>query len=305
MQRRVFYSWQSDTRGAANRNLIQQALEGAAGEIADEAIGIEPVVDRDTANVPGSPDIGTTILAKIGNADVVVADVTIVNGKDAKRPMPNPNVMLEIGYSLAVLTDARLILVQNTAFGGPELLPFDLRQKRVLKYHSEQEATERAQSRRELQHALRHAIEMVLIQTSPRSKTQSALSLKLGFKTDAETSSLHEYRLRVGLNNTSTARVEKWHVDIILPRRVVRDEEIRKALKEQSNKETLVFRFDEKSNGSFYPGDGKVLQVLYRMNDEIFDKHQDVLDQLVRVRAYANDEHAGSIERPFKELQRF
>jgi hypothetical protein len=45
----VFYSWQSDTPGAANRNLILKALEDANREIAsDDTIKVEPVVDRDT-----------------------------------------------------------------------------------------------------------------------------------------------------------------------------------------------------------------------------------------------------------------
>ena len=62
----VFYSWQSDTRAAANRTLIQEALEAAAEQLrADDSIAIEPVVDRDTLAVPGAPDIATTILEKI------------------------------------------------------------------------------------------------------------------------------------------------------------------------------------------------------------------------------------------------
>jgi hypothetical protein len=76
----IFYSWQSDTPGAANRNLILTALEDAANEIAsDDSIKVEPVVDRDTLGIAGSPDIGATILSKIKTSDVVVADVTIIN----------------------------------------------------------------------------------------------------------------------------------------------------------------------------------------------------------------------------------
>jgi hypothetical protein len=119
-------------RPAANRNFILTALESAAKDIAsDDSIKVEPVVDRDTLNVAGSPDIGATILAKIKDADVVVADVTIINGNSTGRLTPNPNVLVEVGYALAVHTESRLSLVNNLAFGRPEDLPFDLRQKRV------------------------------------------------------------------------------------------------------------------------------------------------------------------------------
>jgi len=59
----VFYSWQSDTRAAANRTLIGEALEAAAKELsADDSIVVEPVIDRDTLAVPGTPDISITML---------------------------------------------------------------------------------------------------------------------------------------------------------------------------------------------------------------------------------------------------
>ena len=72
----IFYSWQSDTRAAANRTLIQDALEAAAKELrADDTIAVEPVIDRDTQAVPGAPDIGTTIFEKIDASAAFVADV--------------------------------------------------------------------------------------------------------------------------------------------------------------------------------------------------------------------------------------
>lgn len=148
----VFYSWQSDIRpGAACRSFIQQALERAAAKIAqDESIGVEPVIDRDTQDIPGCPDIGATIFAKIDAAAAFVADVAIVGQTIAAKPTPNPNVLIELGYALKSLGWERVVLVQNTAFGGPEVLPFDLRQKRVLMYSSAADAPERSTERRAL-----------------------------------------------------------------------------------------------------------------------------------------------------------
>lgn len=71
---------QSDLPNATNRGFIQTALEAAAKTIRnDDSVVVEPVVDRDTSGVPGSPDISSTILRKIDEAQVFVGDVSIVN----------------------------------------------------------------------------------------------------------------------------------------------------------------------------------------------------------------------------------
>jgi hypothetical protein len=161
MQATIFYSWQSDTRAAANRTLIQDALEGAAKDLrADGSLSVEPVLDRDTQAVPGAPDIGATIFEKIDASAAFVADVTIVS-RSAGRPTPNPNVLIEVGYSLKSLGSRKIILVQNLVFGGPEELPFDLRQKRVLTYRSAEDALERTAERRSLRRALTEALALI------------------------------------------------------------------------------------------------------------------------------------------------
>ena len=159
----IFYSWQSDTRAAANRTLIQNALEAAAAELReDDSIAIQPVVDRDTLAIPGAPDIAATILEKIDASAAIVSDVTIVNPSDSDRPSPNPNVLIELGYALKSLGERRVILVQNVFFGGPELLPFDLRQKRVLTYNSPPDADSRTEERHRLRVGFRDAIALIL-----------------------------------------------------------------------------------------------------------------------------------------------
>ena len=94
----IFYSWQSDLPNATNRSFIEKALENAAKAIRnDDSISVEPVIDRDTAGVPGSPDIATTIFQKIEKADVFVCDVSFINQGTDARQTPNPNVLLELG----------------------------------------------------------------------------------------------------------------------------------------------------------------------------------------------------------------
>jgi len=135
MKKIVFYSWQSDLPNPMNRGFIGEALEKVAKAIGDDdSVEIEPVIDRDTSGVGGSPDISATIFDKIKKADVFVADVSIINKGSESREMPNPNVLIELGYALRELGHSKIILVMNTEFGAIDLLPFDLKTKRVLTY---------------------------------------------------------------------------------------------------------------------------------------------------------------------------
>lgn len=145
MKKIVFYSWQSDLPNPSNRGFIEAALAKAAKAIAsDESIEVEPVIDRDTSGVGGSPDISATIFGKIEKADVFVADVSIINKDATDRKVPNPNVLIELGYALKVLGHNRVILVMNKEFGGLELLPFDLKTRRVLVYDTAQDKKKEA-----------------------------------------------------------------------------------------------------------------------------------------------------------------
>ena len=87
---KIFYSWQSDLPNSLNRGFIQDALERVARAIRqDDSITVEPVIDRDTAGVPGSPDIGNTIFGKIDGSQVFACDVSIINVDDKAKPTPN------------------------------------------------------------------------------------------------------------------------------------------------------------------------------------------------------------------------
>jgi hypothetical protein len=96
------------------------------------------VIDRDTKNVPGMPDIGHTILEKIAKSAVVIADLTIINAatirRPDERPVSNPNVLFELGYAFGKLGPKAIIGVFNAASGKIEELPFDLRPKRLVTY---------------------------------------------------------------------------------------------------------------------------------------------------------------------------
>jgi hypothetical protein len=133
----VFYSWQSDTDNECNLRAIRHALRLASIDIESDYKDIRIVSDEATRNTPGSPDIPSTILQKISNSDIFVCDVTTINSafKDIPKKTPNPNVLIELGYAVAILGWDRIIMLFNKAHGKfPEDLPFDLDRRRVSGY---------------------------------------------------------------------------------------------------------------------------------------------------------------------------
>ncbi len=156
MKRTVFYSWQSDLPNGTNRTLIENVLNEVAKEIGNET-DIEPVIDRDTQGVAGAPNIATAIFDKIKSADIFVADVSII-GTAKRRAVPNPNVLIELGYALRSLGHERIILVFNTAFGKVEKLPFDLRMHRTLTYNCAESVTDRSEIKKGLIRDLKLAL---------------------------------------------------------------------------------------------------------------------------------------------------
>jgi hypothetical protein len=174
MRRVIFYSWQSDLPNSTNRGLIQSALENAAASISgDNNVSVEPVVDRDTQGVAGSPDIAATIFAKITAADVFVADVSIISHPENGRPTPNPNVLIELGYALRGLGHERMILVFNEAFGKINGLPFDLRVRRLMTYNMPEAETDRASGRKKLESQFKEAILAALNHAPTAEEPQS------------------------------------------------------------------------------------------------------------------------------------
>ena len=198
MRHTIFYSWQSDLDPALTRNFIEDALMKAVKSLnRDDSIFAESVIDRDTSGVAGTPGISETIFQKIDECDVFICDVSIVNNSSeeapesgyftqvvravaqvvlektfkyrrVKRPAPNPNVLIELGYAAARIGWDRVILVQNTAFGDLGALPFDLRSRRIVPFDlsvKESRQHERPKLRDQLEGVLRRALGDMLAPT--------------------------------------------------------------------------------------------------------------------------------------------
>jgi hypothetical protein len=166
---KIFWSWQSDSPGNIGRHFVREALETTLTELNQELQIHESdrlELDHDRKGVAGSPDLVATILKKIDESDVFIADVTPV-GKNIEtdRPLLNSNVAIELGYALAKLSDARLLMVLNTHFGERESLPFDLRHKSgpiMFKLGPKADKDERKRARAELIRDLKIALKEYL-----------------------------------------------------------------------------------------------------------------------------------------------
>ena len=182
----IFYSWQSDLPNATNRGFIERALESATRMLkASSEATVEPVVDRDTVGVSGSPDIASTIFSKIDRAAVFVADVSIILQPENGRATPNPNVLIELGYALRSLGSPRVIMVMNTAFGGPELLPFDLRTRRITTYTAHEHEPDRSAERKKLEQAFASALSLAIREASSSAPPPAPLPSTTDLALDA------------------------------------------------------------------------------------------------------------------------
>lgn len=138
MARIIFYSWQNDLEGKTHRYFIEKCLNNALKDLEKDA-SIYMDYDRDTMGKNGSPDISTTIFEKIDRSVLFICDVSIVNADYQGRKMPNPNVLIELGYAVNKLGWDRVICMFDINTGNIEELPFDIRQKRITPYNPKQE----------------------------------------------------------------------------------------------------------------------------------------------------------------------
>lgn len=131
MANSVFFAWQFDTEAKDNKNFIWEAICASCQALSnDVAPELSPRPEKDTDGVPGTPNIVHTIFKKIDQCSVFIADVTFVAKSENNKLIPNPNVLLELGYAVKTIGWERTILVLNSAYGDAEKLPFDMLQHR-------------------------------------------------------------------------------------------------------------------------------------------------------------------------------
>lgn len=96
----IFYSWQSDLPNNTNRGYIKRILDKVCKDIYSSNSNIsEIVIDSDSRDESGTPDLVSTIFTKIDKCNIFIADISIINSDLGLRKTPNPNVLIELGYA--------------------------------------------------------------------------------------------------------------------------------------------------------------------------------------------------------------
>jgi hypothetical protein len=132
----IFYSWQSDAPGDCNRTFIRKALDAAVTSLsASAAVEDSPRVESGMEGIAGTPEVATVMFTRIKRSAVFLGDMTLVGsitkeGSDEVKRVPNPNVLLEMGYAAGTIGWGRVICVMNEHFGKRTGLPFDVRNRR-------------------------------------------------------------------------------------------------------------------------------------------------------------------------------
>lgn len=190
----IFYSWQSDLPGNKTRSIIQDGIKDAV-RLLKNAVDIK--ADRDIKGEYGSPDIANTIFSKIDGCDIFVADVSAVckyevidkDGNVKTKYMPNPNVMLELGYATHVVGWENVICVLNTDYGAPEDMPFDIASRRLTPF-SLKDGSGKVDARRFIKDVIQKTVEHIL-ENGKRVKSGFS-DLRLGCYVDgAVSNSVH------------------------------------------------------------------------------------------------------------------
>ena len=135
----IFYSWQSDDK--AVKNYIEKCLNNAVKNLnASPILQLRPTLDDSTKGEMGAVEIPTTIMKKIDECAVFVADLSIV-GECRKRKIVNQNVMYELGYMIGKHTASKVIMLFSTDSGEISELPFDISHRRVLGFSIQNDKT--------------------------------------------------------------------------------------------------------------------------------------------------------------------
>lgn len=130
----VFFSWQSDTDQDVTTRAIRSAVR-AAFPVLEAKHGSTFQIDEATRNVPGAQNIPMTLIEKIRKSDVFVADITSAT-RDVvlEKSFPNSNVTFELGFAVAHLGWARIVLLFNKSVAQFKDLPFDFDRQRISPY---------------------------------------------------------------------------------------------------------------------------------------------------------------------------
>ena len=164
----VFYSWQSDRPKDLCRYLIRDAANKALRQLGT-SVDVEPSprLDHDTKGESGMPEIAKTIFRKIQRAGFFLADVTFVGSADSadaehEKLLPNPNVLVELGFAARAIGWERIMCVMNEFFGLREEQILNIRHRRLPIGYTLQSKAERSDALAQLAERIKRAVSALM-----------------------------------------------------------------------------------------------------------------------------------------------
>lgn len=132
-QYRIFYSWQSDNKGA--KKALRKTLNAVIKQLKGENIALEVV---EGGGGEGFISIEDAVRMKIQKCDIFIGDVTPIGNVSLKsKLLPNANVMYEMGIATECMTADRIIAVAMAGEWKVEDMPFDFNHYSMLRYEGE------------------------------------------------------------------------------------------------------------------------------------------------------------------------
>ncbi len=236
---RVFFSFQTWIGQKTNKEAIEAALEKAKEDL-KATITLEWSVA--TTDMPGAKNIFDEIQEKIQNADIYFADITEVAQKE-NQSLPNPNVLIEVGYAIGEVGWNRMVLFLNSAHGKIDFVPFNIRNNRISRYNlSDEKNMEKVEKLHKL---VKDAIEAIIKDAPKRpSELRNVPIEKL--RHDSDVRNIRRLLSRCHLPSIQTdlkirpdyalwAALDSWdHLETTVSDYVfnVHDDQLKKALKE-------------------------------------------------------------------------
>lgn len=126
---KLFFSWQSDIK--RNHENIRDALVMACDTIKKEG-EFNIKYTESTWERSGSPIIEKIVMEKAKDCDIFVADLTPI-ATTTQKSLPNPNVMLELGFAKSSLVDDAILLLYTGCI-KTETMPFDINHQRMSRF---------------------------------------------------------------------------------------------------------------------------------------------------------------------------
>lgn len=291
-----FYSWQSDHR--ATKQFIETCLQQAIEQL-NEKIELQESerpsedlkikLDRDTLGVPGIPEITTTIFNKIENCDVFIADVSFVGkgiGK-AERLLPNPNVLIELGYAIGKIGHERILLLMDTRYGKPEgNIPFDLAHRR----HPVKFSTDVADKEAQQNNLIKELVRILSLYQKRAPLIQVVLDVELVYSYLGISGSEYDpkersFQYEVFATNKSHQKIEDYKVHVLFPELIW----VKESLNFVFNKGRPTHICFEEKGEPLYPGERvRVAKVYGSVASNIIAHRKALLELNITVELYAD-----------------